>query len=104
MVFGAVLFADDTVIYNSNQDIDTLEYELQEDLNSVSKWLNNNELTFKIKKSKVVCFSTHSRKVDNINLKINDQTLDTVDFFFFFFIDKESLQGYPWSSCDIHKL
>ena len=46
------LFADDTVIYNSNQDIDTLEYELQEDLNSVSKWLNNNELTINIKKSK----------------------------------------------------
>ena len=73
------LFADDTVIYNSNQDVDTLEYELQEDLNGVSKWLNNNELTINIKKSKVVCFSTHSRKVDNINLKINDQTLDIVD-------------------------
>ena len=46
------LFADDTVMYNSNQDVDTLEYELQEDLNSVSKWLNN-ELTINIKKSKV---------------------------------------------------
>ena len=56
-----------------------LEYELQEDLNSVSKWLNNNELTINITKIKSSMLCTHSRKVDNINLKMNDQTLDIVD-------------------------
>ena len=46
------LFADDTVIYNSNTNPETLEKELQEDLTSVSNWLNNNELTIKSKSQK----------------------------------------------------
>ena len=73
------LFADDTVIYNSNTNPETLEKELQEDLTSVSNWLNNNELTINIKKSKVVTFNTRTKKMGNINLQINGQNLDVVD-------------------------
>ena len=73
------LFADDTVLYNSNINKETMELELQEDLTSLSRWLNNNELTINVKKSKVMTFSTHSRKIDGINLGINGQILDTVD-------------------------
>ena len=32
-----------------------------------------------VKKSKVMTFSTHYRKIDGINLRINGQILDTVD-------------------------
>ena len=73
------LFVDDTVLYNSNINKETMELELQEDLTSLSRWLNNNELTINVKKSKVMTFSTHSRKIDGINLCINGQILDTVD-------------------------
>ena len=72
------LFADDTVLYNSNINKEIMELELQEDLTSLSRWLNN-ELTINVKKSKVMTFSTHSRKIDGINLGINGQILDTVD-------------------------
>ena len=41
------LFADDTVLYNSNINKETMELELQEDLTSLSRWLNNNELTIR---------------------------------------------------------
>ena len=44
------LFADDTVLYNSNINKETMELELQEDLTSLSRWLNNNELTINVKK------------------------------------------------------
>ena len=73
------LFADNTVLYNSNINKETMELELQEDLTSLSRWLNNDELTINVKKSKVMTFSTHSRKIDGINLGINGQILDTVD-------------------------
>ena len=48
------LFADDTVLYNSNINKETMELELQEDLTSLSRWLNNNELTINVRKSKVM--------------------------------------------------
>ena len=73
------LFADDTVIYNSNTNPEALEKELQEDLTSVSNWLNNNELTINTKKSKVMTFNTRTKKMGNINLQINKQNLDAVD-------------------------
>ena len=73
------LFANDTVLYNSNVNKETVELELQEDLNSLRKWLNNNKLTINVKKSKVMTFSTHSRKIEGISLGINGQILDTVD-------------------------
>ena len=66
------LFADDTVIYNSNKDYQLAENELQEDLNSVNTWLNNNELTINIKKSKVMTFNTTSNKATNVTLKISE--------------------------------
>ena len=73
------LFADDTVIYNSNKDYQIAENELQEDLNSVNTWLNNNELTINIKKSKVMTFNKTSNKATNVTLKISEQNLDIVD-------------------------
>ena len=72
-------FADDAVMYNSNVNPEALEKELQEDLTSVSNWLNNNELTINIKKSKVMTFNTRTKKTGNINLQINRQNLDIVD-------------------------
>ena len=72
-------FADDTVIYNSKKNTEALEKELKEDLISVSNWLNNNELTINIKKSKVMTFNTRTKKMGNINLQINRQNFDIVD-------------------------
>ena len=40
------IFADDTVMYNSNINEETMELELQQDLTSLSRWLNNNGLIF----------------------------------------------------------
>ena len=53
------LFADDTVLYNSNINKETMELELQEDLTSLSRWLNNNELTINVKKSKEIRNNIH---------------------------------------------
>ena len=38
------LFADDTVIYNSNPNKDVLATELQEDLNNINLWLTTMNL------------------------------------------------------------
>ena len=75
----AFLLMTRTVIYNSNQNPEALEKELQEDFTSVSDCLNKNELTINIKKSKVLTFNIRTKKMGNINLQINRQNLDIVD-------------------------
>ena len=52
MRFAFLLIALSSIILTKTQ-----KKELQEDLTSVSNWLNNNELTINIKKSKVMTFN-----------------------------------------------
>ena len=77
------LYADDTVIYASAKDAATLEFRLNIDLQSISKWFFHNLLTLNENKCKFVLFgSTQKPKsFQNFSLCINDYNLERTDSF-----------------------
>ena len=48
------MYADDTVLYHSHKDMKEIEKILSQDLCTVSKWLQENELVLNLKKGKTV--------------------------------------------------
>ena len=64
------LYADDTVIYCTSDDLNASTQYLQADLEKITKWCKGNALTVNIKKSKYVCFGMKSqtRKIQNHTL------------------------------------
>ena len=67
------LFADDTNLFVSGQELLELS---QDNLNILSQWFNDNQLTLNIDKT---CYSIFSNKQNNKNINtklyINNQTL-----------------------------
>ena len=74
------LYADDTVLYYSDTNPDTVQKHLQEDLNSIYDWMCRNKLSMNCKKT--VCMLIGNRKILNkhndLDLKVNAQKLDQV--------------------------
>ena len=66
------LYADDTVIYYSGNQIADIVPFLQSDLNSYYNWCNINCLTLNVKKTKFVMYGTRSRvkKMKNVVLNL----------------------------------
>ena len=58
-----IMYADDTVLYYSHKDVKEIEKILSQDLCTVSKWLQENELVLNLKKGKteVMLFGTKKR-------------------------------------------
>ena len=49
-----IMYAEDTVLYYSHKDMKEIEKILSQDLCTVSKWLQENELVLNLKKGKTV--------------------------------------------------
>ena len=72
-------YADDTALYTSGPDCETVCENLQDDLNRVSYWLKGNRLSLNVTKTKTLCFSTqHYRHGTNLNLNIDGTPLEQV--------------------------
>ena len=52
----AVMYADDTVIFFSDKDINLINSKLSEDMTYLSQWLDANELFINLKKGKTECY------------------------------------------------
>lgn len=79
-----ILFADDTTMYTSGTDLNTLMHFLNQELIYISHWLKANKLTLNTKKSKYIIFSTSPKltkvKTEQLSiLKINNQALANVE-------------------------
>ena len=74
------LYAEDTVIYNTNNSLQISTRNVEEDLVRFINWCKGNALTVNIKKSKYVCFGLKSqtRKIKNHSLFMNNIKLDKV--------------------------
>ena len=72
-----LLYADDTALYLSEENLDTLETNLQYDLVHFTNWCNQNRLTVNTKKNKYVIYGTTKllKKSRNLNLRINNTAL-----------------------------
>jgi len=77
------LYADDTIIYKSGKNVDTTANSLQQDVNSLIKWFENNKLTLNIDKSCTINMGTRQKlkaaKNANTSISINNTELKMVD-------------------------
>ena len=77
------LYADDTVIYLGETDLNMAISNLQVDLENYSTWCTQNKLSVNSQKTKVMIFTakkTHPRSAD-LNLILNGDRLEVVNFY-----------------------
>jgi hypothetical protein len=76
--FFMILYADDTNIFFSGNDLQTLYNQINSDLNKVLEWLRANKLSLNINKSHCMIFS--NRQVNyNDNIKMNNEIIENVN-------------------------
>ena len=77
------MYADDTLMYVCHKDVNVIEKCLNEDLVSLSKWLDNSLMKANVSKTKVMLLGTPARtsKVNNVNIVMNNNTVEKVNSF-----------------------
>ena len=78
--FAAFLFADDTTLQSSSQNISDLIISANRELEKVSLWIQSNKLTLNASKTKYMIFHNKYMVIQNniVNLKIKDEVLERV--------------------------
>lgn len=81
---STILYADDTVLFNSHPDVNVSLLQLQHDLDLLHNWMQFNKLTINIRKSKFMIVGSPSmlqRIVTDslLNLAIGSESLDRVE-------------------------
>ena len=81
--FGSILYADDSTFSASiDNHSDSLNPIINEEFQKICDWLKSNRLLLNISKTKYMIFE-HKNSHTEIDLKINDQTVDQVKNFNF---------------------
>mgnify|MGYP003438910792 FL=1 len=66
------MFADDTNLFFSGNDLNTLNSTVNQELSLLSKWLKVNKLSQNIKKTNYMLFRTRNKKIDtDLNISID---------------------------------
>ena len=78
-IFKFILFADDTSLYFSCDNVQVIEDTVNHELAKISEWLSANRLSLNVGKSKLLYFTNNDRTaLKDIEIKINNQTLAEV--------------------------
>jgi hypothetical protein len=80
--FSFVLFADDTNIFLSHPNLDTLTNMFNTELNKVSDWFKANKLSLNVSKTNYIHFSSTKKKKihpSKIKIKIDNTEIKSVD-------------------------
>ena len=73
------LFADDTNIYFSSNDLSYLQETINNELLSVAEWMKSNRLAINVKKTNLILFhSIQHKPSQSLSIKINDALIDEV--------------------------
>ena len=74
------MFADDTSIFYTNDDLNNLNDTLNSELTSLNSWFKANKLSLNIFKTNVILFNPHPKHVsmDNLKLCINNNPVKQV--------------------------
>ena len=77
------MYADDTLIYVCHNDIDVIEKCLNEDLASLSTWLDRNLMKANVSKTKSMVLGTSTRisRIRDVNITMNGTAVDRVNTF-----------------------
>ena len=74
----SILFADDTYLFKSSQDLSHIETMFNEQLKNISLWLKVNKLSLNVKKTHFIVFSKRKKCDESIKPVIDDETIDEV--------------------------
>ena len=72
-----VLFADDTNIFKSGNNVNELCNEISHELTKVNTWFNVNKLSLNVSKTNFMLFG-RSKKAENIKIEINNSEIERV--------------------------
>ena len=75
------LFADDTLLAMSGNDIRTLEKNANIEMKKISKWFSNNKLTLNVDKSKFMLVRRRNIKTQEFSLKYNGKKMERCVFY-----------------------
>ena len=88
-LFNVITYADDTTLmstlgsFNSNQNENSVEQNINEELYKISGWLKVNKLSLNAKKSKFMIFKRVNKTVEPLSLKIENTNIERVTNFNF---------------------
>ena len=76
------LFADDTTIHGSSKSLESIEENMQKDLDNINKWCDENKMKINENKTNCMLLGTNQRPSNlsktTLDLKVNDIALDNV--------------------------
>ena len=75
----SILFADDTNLFYKGADFDELAKSINAELENISLLLEINKLSLNVKKDTFHHISESISPISHIEIKIDNQTIDTVD-------------------------
>ena len=80
--FFSSLFADDTCLFKSSSDVNSLINDANQEMSKVSNWFQANKLTLNIDKTKYMIFKTKNMKFNDCNfiLKLGNKNIERVGF------------------------
>ena len=73
-----VLFADDTNLFASGNNINTLCEQINDELSKINKWFSINKLSLNLSKTNFIIFSKKSISEAHINIEINNVCISRV--------------------------
>lgn len=73
-----IAYADDIVLVYTGIRTNELNVKMQEDMNTISEWVEANKLTINIEKTKCMAFSLNPKPI-KLNIFINNKKIDQVD-------------------------
>ena len=70
-ILSIILLADDTNLFLSHKNLNTLEKTLNHELRKIASWLSANKLSLNIKKTHFIIFKSRGKKPNqNVSVKI----------------------------------
>ena len=80
-LFKYVLYADDTTLFLSDDDVNSLIIKTNNELVNISNWFKANKLLINTSKTKCMIFNFNkTRSIDNVILKIDNEQIPQVDY------------------------
>ena len=89
----SILYADDTTIFVVGPSSKFMKLKLQQDLNSMSQWLQQNHLKLNIQKTKCM-LSNKDGLFPNIELCVDDEVIEMVGEYKFLGIVMDNLLNF----------
>lgn len=76
---GCIQFADDTTLLIKSNNINSFEYDTNNAFKDIIKWMNVNNLSNNINKTKIMQFSSYNSNSKTILLSYNNEVVNEVD-------------------------